>query len=88
MLDNMPTHDVAQRIGIPAPAAKQYLLTPWTIVTGRLRSHPARLARLVAQQGVEKPTGRSRYAFLCEQRPYSALDIAKRRGGAPQRILH
>ena len=43
-------HDVAQGIRIPPPAAQDRLLTPWAGIARRLRAHPARLARLVAQQ--------------------------------------
>jgi hypothetical protein len=42
-------YNIAQRVGIPLPPAKDRLLAPRAWIAGRLRPHPTRLARLTAQ---------------------------------------
>ena len=67
MLHDMLAHDVAQRVGIPLSTAKQRLLSPGAIIAGRLRTHPARLARLAAEQCIQELPRRDRNTILREQ---------------------
>ena len=72
-------HDVTQRIRVPPPSAQDRLLTPRAGIAGRLRAHPARLARLVPQKAVEKFFCRGRHPLLAEQRSNPRLHIPRRR---------
>src|SRR6476660_6837442 len=82
------THHIAQCIGIPSSSAQDRLLAPRTWIAGRFRSHPTRLARLVAQQSVEKLPRRGRDPLLRKQRTDALLDVSQRRSPQRQRILN
>ena len=88
MLDDIVAHDIAQGIGIPIPATKDRLLSPWTRIASRLRAHPAGLALLVAEQTFQKQAGVPRNLFLHEQWTYSLLDLPKRRSPQHQRLFN
>jgi hypothetical protein len=86
-LDRVVTHEVAQRIRLPAAAAEDGLLAPGAGVARRLRPHPARLAPLRPEEAVQEQPCRDRYPLLAEQRPDPPLHLAQRRGPQLQRIL-
>ena len=69
MLDDIVTHDITQRIGIPVPAAQHRLLPPRPRIAGRLRAHPPGLASFFPKQTIEEQPGRVRHALPPEQRP-------------------
>lgn len=75
MLDDM----IAQRIGVPMPASKQGLLSPWPRIARSFCAHPAGLARFIAQQCFQKPARRRRHPLLAEYRAHP-------RPGVPQRL--
>jgi hypothetical protein len=77
MLDDVLAHDVAQRISIPAPTAKNGLLPPRTRIPRRLGPHPSRLAPLSPQQPVQEQTGRCRDTRLGEQGADARLGLAQ-----------
>ena len=79
MFDDIVRHNVAQGIGIPIPASQDRLLPPWAGVAGGLRSHPASLALLVAQQPFQEQACIPGNTLLSKQRTYSLLDLPKRR---------
>ena len=56
MLKDIIADDIAQGIRIPTPATEDGLLTPRPRITCSLRTHPARLASLIAQQTIQKLT--------------------------------
>src|SRR4029077_5232842 len=64
------------------------LLAPRTWIAGRFRSHPTRLARLVAQQSAEKLPRRGRDPLLRKQRTDALLGISQRRSPQRQRIFN
>ena len=78
MLDHIIADDVMQRIGIPAAAAKNSLLAPWTWIARRFRPHPPRFAPLIAQNPIQKQPGVHRHALLREQWPHPRLYIPQR----------
>ena len=80
------TDNVAQRVGVPLPPAQDRLLAPRAGIAGRFRPHPTRLARLVAQQSVEKLPRRGRDPLLRKQPTDALLDISQRRSPQRQRI--
>lgn len=49
MRGHVVSYDVTQRVRVPAFTTKHRLLSPRTSIAGRLRTHPARLARLRSQ---------------------------------------
>src|SRR5271156_1459041 len=79
MLNNVVAHDIAQGVGIPAAASQQSLLPPGARITRSLGAHPSGLARLVAEQNIEKIASRRRNTILREQWPDAPLHIAQRR---------
>src|SRR5271170_3680319 len=88
MLDDIVTHDVAQRIGIPIPATEDSLLPPWTGIAGRLCSHPAGLALLISEQALQKQASIRRDALLREQWTYPLLNLPKRRRPQRKRLFN
>src|SRR6185312_10330520 len=82
------TYNVAQRLGVPLPAAQNRLLAPRAWIASRFRPHPTRLARLTAQQAIEKLPRRGRYPVLRKQRTDALLDVSQRRSPQRQRILN
>src|ERR1700690_2653782 len=79
MLDNIVAYDISQCIGIPIPATKDCLLSPWTRIASRLRAHPTGLALLIAEQTLQKQARVPCNTFLPEQRTYPLLHLTKRR---------
>jgi hypothetical protein len=53
-LDRVIAHEVAERICLPAAAAEEGLLPPRAGIAGRLGPHPAGLAPLRPEQGVQE----------------------------------
>jgi len=82
------TYNVAQCVGIPPPSAQQRLLAPRTRIARCLGPHPAGLARLVAQQSVEKLPSRGRDPLLRKQRTHALLDISQGRSPQRQRVFN
>src|ERR1700756_403681 len=82
------TDNVAQRVGVPLPPAQDRLLAPRPWIAGRFRPHPTRLARLIAQQSVEKLPRRGRDPLLRKQRTDALLGISQRRSPQRQRIFN
>src|SRR6201987_2060967 len=82
------TDNVAQRVGVPLPPAQDRLLAPGAWIAGRFRSHPTRLAWLVAQQSVEKLPHRGCNALLRKQPTDALLDLSQRRSPQRQRIFN
>src|SRR4029077_7200937 len=64
------------------------LLAPRAWIAGRFRPHPTCLARLVAQQSVEKLPRRGRDPLLRKQRTDALLDVSQRRSPQRQRFLN
>jgi hypothetical protein len=75
MFDDILANKIPQRIGIPTVPAKQFLLPPWARIARRLRTHPAGLALLLAEQPIEKPAGIHRRSLLREQLPHPTFHI-------------
>jgi len=69
-------HNVAQTIGIPVATAEDRLLTPRAGIASGLRAHPARLARLVPQQPIQKLSRRRRHPLATEQETNPSLYIS------------
>src|ERR1700694_4016751 len=88
MLDDIVTHDIAQRIGVPIPATQDRLLPPWAAIAGRLRAPPTCLALLVPEQTFKKQARIRRNTFLREQRTYPLLNFPKRRRPQRKRLLN
>src|ERR1700756_1269387 len=82
------TDNVAQRVGVPLPPAQDRLLAPGAWIAGCFRSHPTRLAWLVAQQSVEKLPHRGCNALLRKQPTDALLDLSQRRSPQRQRIFN
>jgi len=53
-LQRIIANDVTQGIGAPPPAPQDRLLPPGAGIARRFRTHPARLAPLLAQQTVQE----------------------------------
>jgi hypothetical protein len=87
MFDDIIAHDVAQRVGIPAPAAENGLLTPRSRITRRFRAHPPGLAPLIPQQPVQEQARARPNTVLREQRPHPRLHVAQRRRPELKRCL-
>jgi hypothetical protein len=64
------------------------LLAPRPWIAGRFCPHPPRLARLVAQQSVEKLPRRGRDPLLRKQRTNALLGISQRLSPQRQRIFN
>src|SRR4051795_7626711 len=62
----------------PLRPAEQRLLTPPSRITRRLRPHPAGLAPLRPEQGIEEQTRGDRHALLLEQGPDPPLHVPQR----------
>ena len=77
-LDHIAAHHIAQRVRIPPSPPEQGLLTPGTRVAGRFRPHPAGLAPLRTEQGIEEQTGGGRHALLLEQGSDAPLHVPQR----------
>ena len=82
------TYNIAQRVGIPLPPAQDRLLAPRAWIAGCFRPHPTRLARLIAQQSVEKLPRRGRDPLLRKQPTDALLHISQRRSPQRQRIFN
>jgi hypothetical protein len=68
-------HDVAQRICVPPAAAQDRLLAPGTRIASCFRAHPARLARLVPQQAIQKQSRRCRKPLPTKQGTNARLHV-------------
>src|SRR3954447_9320008 len=86
-LDHVRTHNIAQRVGIPAAPPQDRLLPPGTGVTCCLGAHPACLAPLLSKQPINKQTGRRRHPFLREQGAHPRLHLPQRCRPQLQRFL-
>src|SRR5437868_2207590 len=75
-------------ISVPIPAAQDRLLPPWAGIAGCLRTHPAGLALLIAEQTLQEQACIGRNTLLREQRAYPLLDLAKRRRPQRKRLLN
>jgi hypothetical protein len=86
-LQRVVAHDVAQRICLPAAAAKDGLLPPRPGIARRLGPHPARLAPLRPEQPIEELASRCRHPVLGEQGTDPCLGLPQRRRPQFQRRL-
>jgi hypothetical protein len=86
-LDDIVAHDLAQRIGLPAAAAKDRLLAPRAGITGCLGPHPSGLAPFTAEQTVQEQPRRGGHPLLGEQRPHPRFSLPQRGGPQFQRCL-
>jgi hypothetical protein len=77
-LDRVVTHEVAERVGLPAAAAEDGLLPPGAGVARRLRPHPAGLASLGPEEAVQEQPRRESHPLLAEQGPDPPLHLAQR----------
>jgi hypothetical protein len=85
--ERIVSHNIAQIISIPPASPENSLLTPRPGITRRLRSHPARLPALLAQQTIKKKPRRRGNPFLREQGTHPRLHIPQRRRPKLQRRL-
>ena len=102
-LDHLVAPHIAERVGLPAPAAKDGLLPPFSppcglslrgIAFGDGPGSPAASARIQpvkaprgAEQAVQEQACRDRHPLWREQRPDPSLHLAQRTGPQLQRIL-
>ena len=70
--------DVAQIIGVPAPATQDCLLTLGARITRRLRAHPPRFATFIAKQAIQEQARRRGNPLLIEQRANAGLHPTQR----------
>jgi hypothetical protein len=75
MFDDILANKIPQRIGVPTVAAKQFLLPPRPSIARRLRTHPAGLTLLLAEQPIQKQAGIHRRSLLREQLPHPTFHI-------------
>ena len=87
VLNDIVPDDVAQVIGVPISATQDCLLPPRPGIASRLRSHPTRLAGLIAEQPFQEQSCIRRHALLPEQPTYPLLDLSKRCHPQSQRLL-
>src|SRR4051794_20261966 len=78
MFDDILANNIPQRIGVPTVAAKQFLLPPRPSIARRLRTHPAGLTLLLAEQPIQKQAAVRSCANNCRIRPFTSLSADAR----------